>query len=322
MDIAVVIITYNQREYVGEAIDSALKQTHEPKQVIVADDGSDDGTPEMIEEYAVKYPDTVFPVLNKENRGIPANFNSGLREVSADAVTFLAGDDRFRTGKLEHEADVITSNPEVDVAYSNFAYVNASGTVMRRWTDSPPPTGDVLLPCLERDWPDGAVFRNPMVSWDLLERVGFFDESLLLFEDWDMKIRLSAQTKVGYCDKVLTEYRQTDEGISSTADWRLKTRMFERVYEKHRDLIESLHEDNRRRVMRELDSELHRFRALTERYHGSILRAWIEYSSALRTSPSRLCDYRTLLRISLPRPAFQLLSDLKQAAESGGEPQK
>ncbi len=312
MDIAVVVATYNQAEYVPETLDSVLAQSHQPSQIVVTDDGSVDGTQDVIEEYAKRYPDTIVPVLGDENRGIAKNFNAGLRAVSSDAVTFLAGDDRYRPQKLEQEAETLQRNPDVGVVYSNFAYVDEEGDETRRWTETQPPTGTVLVDCLTRNWPDGSLFRNPMVSWDVIEQVGFFDGSFEIYEDWDLKIRLSANTDVAYCDTVLTEYRLHNDGISTTSDWNLHAEMFERIQEKHRERILRLEEDERRHVERTLEAKIHQHRAFAAREDGSLAQSLREYAAAIRTDPNWLYAYVDHLRFFLPRPAFRLLALAKR----------
>src|SRR5207302_1638938 len=94
--VSVIITSYNQQEYLREAIESAIDQTVAAFEIIVADDHSTkDGSIETIREYAARYPRLVRGLFQEENVGIPKNRNSALRMVKGDHVAILDGDDRL-----------------------------------------------------------------------------------------------------------------------------------------------------------------------------------------------------------------------------------
>ena len=86
--VSVVIACYNQGRFLGEAIESALRQTYAPIEVIVADDGSTDRTAEVAAAYPVR-------CLRQRNQGAPAARNHGFRESHGRFVLFLDADDRL-----------------------------------------------------------------------------------------------------------------------------------------------------------------------------------------------------------------------------------
>lgn len=316
MDIAVVIPTYNHSEYISTALESVLAQSRPPDEIVVTDDGSEDATVSIVEEYAQNYSDIIKTRFSEKNNGIPHNLNEGLRAVSADAVTFLAGDDRFRSKKLEEESLKLRSKDEIGVVYSNFVYVSPDGVELELWTDSSPPQGDVLKECLVRQWPKTTLFRNPLVSTNILNQVGLFDESFPIYEDWDMKIRLSAITKIAYCDNILTEYRQHPGGISSQSDAALHARMFEKILQKHSDKIQQLDCEDRHFVERKLGSQLHQHQAFANLERGDKRAAATEYIAAMQADPQQLLAYKNHLKILLPENLFQQLVRAKQFVDS------
>src|SRR5438270_12283986 len=94
--VSVIITSYNEQEYLREAIESAIDQTVAAFEIIVADDRSTkDGSVETIREYAAKYPGWVRGLLQEDNAGIPTNRNSALRMVTGAYVATLDGDDRL-----------------------------------------------------------------------------------------------------------------------------------------------------------------------------------------------------------------------------------
>jgi glycosyltransferase involved in cell wall biosynthesis len=90
-----LVITYNQREYVKEALDSILRASVLPYEVVIGDDGSSDGTVDILKEYAEEFPSIVRLILHKNNLGIFDNVNSITPLATGDVIHFLAGDDTY-----------------------------------------------------------------------------------------------------------------------------------------------------------------------------------------------------------------------------------
>lgn len=111
--VSILILSYNQQDYIREAIDSALAQDYDNFEIIVADDASTDATPDIIRSYASSYPDRVVPVLNRINQGITANSNSGLKKVSGRYFTHLGGDDTIEPGKLRTQVRRMETYPDL-----------------------------------------------------------------------------------------------------------------------------------------------------------------------------------------------------------------
>lgn len=112
--VSIIINNYNYGRFLREAIDSALNQTYPHVEVIVVDDGSTDGSQEIITSYG----DRVIPVL-KENGGQASAFNAGFVACRGDIIFFLDSDDVFYPNKVKEITDVLTSkmvnNPDVMV---------------------------------------------------------------------------------------------------------------------------------------------------------------------------------------------------------------
>ena len=89
--VSVMIISYNQENYIGETIQSAIDQDYPNVEIIVSDDGSKDKTPAIILEYANRYPSKIIPILKKKNSGITANCNTALRACTGEFIVFFGG---------------------------------------------------------------------------------------------------------------------------------------------------------------------------------------------------------------------------------------
>ena len=86
--ISLIIPCYNYAQYVGEAIQSAIDQTYQDKEIIVVDDGSTDNSASIIKKYPVKY-------IYQENKGLSAARNTGIRNSTGDKIVCLDADDKF-----------------------------------------------------------------------------------------------------------------------------------------------------------------------------------------------------------------------------------
>jgi len=108
--VSILIISYNQSKFIREAIEGALLQDYKNKEIIISDDGSTDGTEEIIIEYQKKYPNLVVALLNKVNSGITVNSNIGLRKCTGKYIAFSYGDDVLLSGKISAQVKWFESN--------------------------------------------------------------------------------------------------------------------------------------------------------------------------------------------------------------------
>ena len=91
--VSVIIPVFNVRPYLEEALDSVIHQSYENLEIIIINDGSNDGSGEICDEYAVK--DKRIRVIHQENRGLSAARNAGLDCMTGDYVAFLDPDDAY-----------------------------------------------------------------------------------------------------------------------------------------------------------------------------------------------------------------------------------
>lgn len=115
--IAVIVTCFNYREFVVEAVDGALAQTRAPEAIVVVDDGSTDGSAELLRErYAT---DRRVTLLAGPNTGQLGAFRRGLAAVDADVVCFLDADDRWEPGHLAAIGGLFDERREIDMVYTD-----------------------------------------------------------------------------------------------------------------------------------------------------------------------------------------------------------
>lgn len=131
---SVIVTNYNYARFVVETVESALAQSRAPLQVVVVDDGSTDGSPELLKE---RYGDDPrVTLLLGRNGGQLAAFGRGLAEATGDVVTFLDADDVWRPDYLAQVGAVFDARPDIDFVFSDIElFGDESGTL--RFADRP-----------------------------------------------------------------------------------------------------------------------------------------------------------------------------------------
>jgi glycosyltransferase involved in cell wall biosynthesis len=304
--ISVFITSYNQKDYLVEAIESVLNQTLPPFEIIIVDDCSTDGSQKVIAEYAQRYPDLVRPFYHRQNLGIPRNKSFALEQVRGDLVTYVDGDDRFLPRKLEMELETLLNHPDVQIVYSNVYHINPHGRRSHLWCDgdTAPATGYVFREAFARAFPRGSLFRNELVYYECLKETGFYDPEFAMYHDWELRIRLTRLFKVAYCSTPLSEYRFHPGGISRS-DTSRHLDEIKRVYAKHRSLLEDLPESDRAFIERKLSTRLAQFSlqvAREEIRRGHMKHAFKYCLESWRHNPQGF-DFGLIAEVFLPQQA-------------------
>jgi glycosyltransferase involved in cell wall biosynthesis len=214
--VSVIIPTYNRAGLLSTAIDSVLAQTYANLEVIVVDDGSTDGTSEVVGGYA----DPRVVGVHVEHTGVlGAVRNAGLARAGGEWVAFLDSDDAWLPEKLDRQATELERRPEVGLVCTNAEIVDGRDAL----TGAP-----FVDPGLRAD---GHVFERLVGSnfvivstvlarRALVERVGRFAEMPLLHgvEDYDLWLRLALVTEFVYIPSALALYRKHPGSMNQDAD--------------------------------------------------------------------------------------------------------
>jgi len=115
--VSIAIITYNQKILLKECIDSCLQQDYKNFEIVVADDGSSDGTDDMLKDYREKYPSVFKIILSPENRGITENSNLAHFSCSGKYIAWMGGDDLMLPGKLSKQVEFMERNSNCAISY-------------------------------------------------------------------------------------------------------------------------------------------------------------------------------------------------------------
>ncbi len=169
--VSAVIAVRDGERYLGEAIDSVLAQTRAPEEVVVVDDGSVDGTPDVIASYGARIKGFRLPAGN-----VAIALNRGIAATSGEYVALLDADDVWVAEKLAVQLDVLESDADADVVFGlvrQFVSEDADPSLVQ----------DVDIP----SEPQPGVVKTAMLARrEALDRVGPFDERRHVadFIDW------------------------------------------------------------------------------------------------------------------------------------------
>jgi glycosyltransferase involved in cell wall biosynthesis len=214
--VTVLIATYNRARYLDECLNSILAQSVAPSEVIVIDDGSDDATPAVVSRCAprVRY-------LRQDNGGKARALNRALPEVSGDYVWIFDDDDVALPDSIATRLRVLESRPEIGFVVSGhyFGEDAADGRIIRVAEHRLPDklAEDELRITLMTGC--FVTMQSMLVRADVLRRAGPFDVTLARAQDYDMMLRLAAETRFALLRESTYIFRR-HAGARGPAQWR------------------------------------------------------------------------------------------------------
>jgi glycosyltransferase involved in cell wall biosynthesis len=208
--VSVIIPCYKQAHFLGEAIESVLRQTYRTYEIIVIDDGSPDNTAEV----AARYPHVLL--ISQRNQGLAAARNSGIKESHGEYLVFLDADDRLLPKAMESGIGCMLRHPQSAFVFGSYYYINLDGAPLS--APSPPYHGDDLyFAMLDRNRIEmGAAV---MYRRDIFDSIGGFKTSLRAAEDYDLYLRIARSYPCHHHDEVVAEYRKHE--TTMTKDYAL-----------------------------------------------------------------------------------------------------
>lgn len=208
--VSVVIPAYNAAPYIGGALDSVFAQTFRDFEVLVVDDGSTDGTAELVSGYR-----SDVRLIRQPNKGVAAARNEGIEASRAHYVAFLDADDTWLPEKLARQLDQLARDPRTRASYS--AHTVVAEDMRPLEVCRSPRTGRPLLEDLILGGNVIGSVCSVVCERSLFADVGGFDPALSQCADWDMWIRLATRTEFLYLDEPLVTYRQHGSNMSRNA---------------------------------------------------------------------------------------------------------
>jgi glycosyltransferase involved in cell wall biosynthesis len=212
--VSVIIPCYNQGGFLGDAIESVLKQRYPRREIIVVDDGSNDDSSKV----AANYEGVIL--IRQPNRGLSAARNAGVEASAGDYLVFLDADDMLLPHALQTGVSNLGAHPECAFVYGHYRLI-AEGAAAMSQPQHRRIQQEHYLNMLQFNYIGMAA--TVMYRRGVVTALSGFDTSLAGCEDYDLYLRITRNFSIhGYAETV-AEYRQHDSNMSSNFDLMLKT---------------------------------------------------------------------------------------------------
>ncbi len=225
--VSVIIPSYNSGRYLPETLQSIVSQTFKDFEIIVVDDGSKDNTEEIVAE--IGYSEIRY--LKQLNSGGPSRpRNVGVDIARGKYISLFDSDDVMFPTKLADSVTFLDQQSHLGLLFTNFVLCDENcnqlqGTFLDRYHGfknlPKEKKGNGRFVIEGRHAHEGLIFENfigtsgVVIPKSVLAKVGKFDESLSVAEDWDMWLRISKSYDIGYLDIIGHQYRRRETGLMS-----------------------------------------------------------------------------------------------------------
>lgn len=218
--VSLIIISYNQKDYIDDCMQSLLHLTYPNIELLYLDDCSPDGSFVQAcyyeEQIRQKYGNVSF-IGNKENRGLIRNLNLLVEQSKGKYVKFMAADDFLLEDSISSMVEFMEANKEHDMLYCNGYYGDKDvhfpiiENSLSKLYEGIQPSGVNLFEQLYEN--DFIAAPTVMIKREVYERLGLYDADLGI-EDWDYFLRIARQGSIGYLDDITVMYRFTNDSLS------------------------------------------------------------------------------------------------------------
>ena len=197
--VTVIVPCYNHARYLRECIDSVLAQDHAPLEIIVVDDGSTDGSIDILRSYGERI------TLLRQRGGRQARArNIGLGAARGALVAFLDSDDRYLPGRIRAAVEAFRADPQAEVVWADYRLIDADGAV----------TSETRWSAREQDFRRELIAGNPIcnatvtVRRPVLDEIGGFDERVPRACDGAAWYQIAARgRRFVHLDRLVLDYR-------------------------------------------------------------------------------------------------------------------
>jgi glycosyltransferase involved in cell wall biosynthesis len=203
MDVSVIIPHHNRAAFLKLAIESVLKQKRKPREVIVVDDASDKDESERAFQVFIDLQKvatvSLFWLSLPENKGVSAARNRGARHATSSWLAFLDSDDQWLPEKLKIQEEEMIKRPDILLWHSNEIWIRR-GVRVNQKKHHAKKGGDIFLDCLEQ-CKIGA--STSLIQSSFFWQLGGWDEDFIVCEDYDLWLRATSRTTIGFTEKAL-----------------------------------------------------------------------------------------------------------------------
>lgn len=229
--VSILMSTYNWSKYIEDSIESVLKQTYDFFEFIIIDDYSSDNI-EKIVKYYLKKDKRICYIKNNKNIWLTKSLNRWLSLAKWKYIARIDDDDLWNRKKLKNQVDFLEENDDCWIIWTNFRYIDKNWKII--WNRVRYETDDKIKATILRVNP--FVHASVLFRKNLLEKVWNYNEKCLVWQDYDLWLRIWEYSRMHNLQQILTSIRLTNNSISSKNVkkqhklWFIKCLEYKKVY--------------------------------------------------------------------------------------------
>lgn len=212
--VSISVASYNNAHLITETLDSIFNQTYRNIELVVVDDFSTDNSIEIINKWVAEYGHRfqhVELIQHEKNKGVCAAANSMVKNSKGDFISYIASDDTMLPDKTEKQLALLQqASEEVGMVYSDAYLMDEESNPIYGWFIQRyrqdfvwPPSGWLFEELLNGNFIPA---MSVMIKKEVFDDIGYFDETLV-FEDYDMWLRIALKYKIVYSEVPSVRYR-------------------------------------------------------------------------------------------------------------------
>lgn len=230
--VSVVMPFFNHKRYLDESLGSILSQTLLPNEIIIVDDGSTDGSEDLLEGYKQKYP-FIHVLRNKVNMGVAFSVNRGIHEATSEFVTICPSDDLLMPDFLKTSYKAVLKYPDLGIFCGDCSHFKDERPYQFKNLNFFPVASQIYLnpkeviqSCRDADFiivTNSAIYRRELVL-----KYGGYDKNLMSLMDTFLNYQIALNYPVVYVPKVLSAFRlvPTSYGNQIRFNWKLRIQLY------------------------------------------------------------------------------------------------
>ena len=221
--VTVVTPAFNAASFIGAAIQSVHEQSVQDWEMVVVDDGSTDGTADIVATHAAQSGGRIR-LFRQPNGGVSSARNLGMREARSPFIAFLDADDWFLPERLSATIEALEGSPEAAFVHGHYMVSLPDGRVV---ATRPGPRSLLSGRIARHIYTRRAALNCSTITFrrSCLDEIGYFDESLRSTEDKDLWIRFADRWGVRFIERPLAVTRLRPDSLSMDADRNMLTQI-------------------------------------------------------------------------------------------------
>ena len=205
--VSAILATYDGERFVRRTIESVLAQDHADLELVVCDDGSRDGTREVLRSYGDR-----LVLVEQANAGVSAARNAAAARATGAHLAFVDQDDTWEPDRVSRQLALLEREPDLGFVYADAWIVDGEGNVTGRRRDHLDyRRGHAFDALLEGNF---VPIETLLVPAAVFREVGGFDPRVRYVEDWELCLRIARRRPIDYCPEPLARYRIHDTNLS------------------------------------------------------------------------------------------------------------